>query len=54
MLLSAKLAPTYSYPVLEEFWRAADELGFQSVANYDQLVSFLRNTPLATYLNDDD
>jgi len=35
MLLSAKLAPTVDYPVLERFWRAADELGFHSVANYD-------------------
>ena len=32
MLLSAKLAPTFDYPVLEEFWRAADELGFHLVA----------------------
>ncbi|MCV7228859.1 TIGR03560 family F420-dependent LLM class oxidoreductase [Mycolicibacterium komossense] len=35
MLLSAKLAPTFDYPVLEEFWRNTDELGFHSVANYD-------------------
>ncbi|MET0699980.1 MAG: TIGR03560 family F420-dependent LLM class oxidoreductase [Mycobacterium sp.] len=35
MLLSAKLAPTFDYPVLEEFWRAADALGFHSIANYD-------------------
>lgn len=35
MLLSAKLAPTFEYRVLQEFWRDADELGFHSVANYD-------------------
>jgi F420-dependent oxidoreductase-like protein len=35
MLLSAKLAPTFDYPVLHEFWRNADELGFHSVSNYD-------------------
>jgi F420-dependent oxidoreductase-like protein len=35
MLLSAKLAPTFDYQVLEEFWRSADALGFHSVANYD-------------------
>jgi F420-dependent oxidoreductase-like protein len=35
MLISAKLAPTFDYPVLHEFWRTADDLGFYSVANYD-------------------
>ena len=35
MLLSAKLAPTFEYAVLEEFWRAADDLGFHAVWNYD-------------------
>ena len=35
MLLSAKIAPTFDYPVLHEFWSRADELGFHSVANYD-------------------
>lgn len=35
MLLSAKLAPTFDYPVLHEFWRTADDLGFHSVSNYD-------------------
>ena len=35
MLVSAKLAPTFDYPVLEEFWRSADELGFHAVWNYD-------------------
>jgi F420-dependent oxidoreductase-like protein len=35
VLLSAKLAPIFDYPVLEKFWRSADALGFHSVANYD-------------------
>jgi F420-dependent oxidoreductase-like protein len=35
VLLSAKLAPTFDYPVLEEFWRASDELGFHAVWDYD-------------------
>jgi F420-dependent oxidoreductase-like protein len=35
MLLSAKLAPTFDYPVLEKFWRDADELDFHSITNYD-------------------
>ena len=44
MLLSAKLAPTFDYPVLEEFWRAADDLGFHSVANYDHFYGLIDNT----------
>lgn len=44
MLLSAKLAPTFDYPVLEEFWRAADELGFHSVANYDHFYGLTDNS----------
>jgi F420-dependent oxidoreductase-like protein len=35
MLFSAKLAPTFEYPVMQDFWARADELGFHSVANYD-------------------
>jgi F420-dependent oxidoreductase-like protein len=35
MLISAKLAPLFSYAELEQFWRAADELGFHAVWNYD-------------------
>jgi F420-dependent oxidoreductase-like protein len=35
VLLSAKLAPTFDVPVLEEFWRSADELGFHAVWDYD-------------------
>jgi F420-dependent oxidoreductase-like protein len=35
MQVSAKLSPTYDYPILEQFWRTADELGFHGVWNYD-------------------
>jgi F420-dependent oxidoreductase-like protein len=35
VLFSAKLAPAFEYPVVEEFWRAADDLGFHAVWNYD-------------------
>jgi F420-dependent oxidoreductase-like protein len=43
MLLSAKLAPTFDYPVLHEFWTRADELGFHSVANYDHFYGLIDN-----------
>jgi len=43
VLLSAKLAPTFEYAVLEEFWRAADDLGFYSVANYDHFYGLEDN-----------
>lgn len=35
MQISVKLAPTFDYPVLERFWRTADDLGFPAVWNYD-------------------
>ncbi|MGZ4139838.1 MAG: LLM class F420-dependent oxidoreductase [Actinomycetota bacterium] len=35
MLISAKLAPLFSYAELERFWREADDLGFHSIWNYD-------------------
>jgi F420-dependent oxidoreductase-like protein len=35
VLLSAKLAPCFPYAQLVEFWRAADDLGFHGVWNYD-------------------
>ena len=41
MLLSAKIAPTFDYPVLQEFWTRADELGFHSVANYDHFYGLV-------------
>ncbi|HEX3283514.1 MAG TPA: TIGR03560 family F420-dependent LLM class oxidoreductase [Mycobacterium sp.] len=44
MLLSAKLAPTFGYPVLRDFWRIADELGFYSVANYDHFYGLTEPT----------
>lgn len=44
MLLSAKLAPTFDYPVLENFWRRVDELGFHSVANYDHFYGLVDPT----------
>ena len=31
MRISAKLAPIFDYPQLEEFWRAADDLGFERI-----------------------
>ncbi len=41
MLVSAKLAPTYAYPVLEQFWRTADALGFHGVWNYDHFYGLV-------------
>ena len=35
VLISAKLAPVFSYAELERFWRVADELGFYGVWNDD-------------------
>lgn len=35
MLRSVKLAQVFDYPLLERFWRDADELGFHSVWDYD-------------------
>jgi len=35
VLISAKLAPCFEYSVLEDFWRAADELGFYAIWDYD-------------------
>ncbi|MFG1929802.1 TIGR03560 family F420-dependent LLM class oxidoreductase [Mycobacterium sp. NPDC048908] len=41
MLLSAKIAPTFDYPVLHEFWARADQLGFHSVANYEHFYGLV-------------
>ena len=41
MLISAKLAPTFDYPVLDRFWREADELGFHGVWNYDHFYGLV-------------
>src|SRR6266508_6004573 len=35
MLRSVKLSQVFEYPVLERFWRDADELGFHAVWDYD-------------------
>ncbi|SEH84199.1 probable F420-dependent oxidoreductase, Rv1855c family [Mycolicibacterium rutilum] len=44
MQVSAKLAPTFDYPVLERFWRSADELGFPAVWNYDHFYGLVDPT----------
>jgi F420-dependent oxidoreductase-like protein len=44
MRISAKLAPTFSYPELEQFWRTADELGFAAIWNYDHFYGLVENT----------
>ena len=41
VLLSAKLAPCFEYPVLEEFWRASDELGFHAIWDYDHFYGLV-------------
>ena len=43
MRISVKLAPTFSYPELERFWRAADRLGFEAVWNYDHFYGLVDN-----------
>ena len=43
MRISAKLAPTFSYPELEGFWRAADDLGFDAIWNYDHFYGLVDN-----------
>lgn len=44
MRISVKLAPTFDYPVLERFWRTADELGFPAVWNYDHFYGLVDST----------
>lgn len=44
MRISVKLAPTFDYPELEQFWRAADDLGFEAVWNYDHFYGLVENT----------
>lgn len=41
MLISVKLAPTYDYPVLAEFWRTADQLGFHGIWDYDHFYGLV-------------
>lgn len=44
MLVSAKLAPTFDYAALEEFWRTADELGFHAIWDYDHFYGLADST----------
>ncbi len=46
MRISVKLAPTFDYPELEQFWRAADDLGFEAVWNYDHFYGLVDNSKL--------
>jgi len=46
MRISVKLAPTFDYSELEQFWRAADDLGFEAVWNYDHFYGLVDNTKL--------
>ncbi len=42
MLVSVKLAPTFDYPVLEQFWRTADGLGaFHGIWDYDHFYGLV-------------
>ena len=43
MRISVKLAPTFDYPELEQFWRDADRLGFEAVWNYDHFYGLVDN-----------
>ena len=43
MRISVKLAPTFTYPELEEFWRSADRLGFEAIWNYDHFYGLVDN-----------
>lgn len=44
MRISAKLAPTFDYATLEQFWRMADDLGFPAVWNYDHFYGLVDPT----------
>ncbi len=47
VLRSAKIAPVFSYDVLERFWRDADDLGYHAVWNYDHFYGlYLAGQPL--------
>lgn len=43
MRFSVKLAPTFEYAELEQFWRHADALGFEAVWDYDHFYGLSRN-----------
>lgn len=44
MQISVKLAPTFAYSELEQFWRTADRLGFEAIWNYDHFYGLDANT----------
>jgi len=44
MLRSAKLAPVFDYAVLRDFWRAADDLGYAAVWDYDHFYGLRDET----------
>lgn len=44
MRISVKLAPTFEYTQLEQFWRDADRLGFDAVWNYDHFYGLVDDT----------
>ncbi len=48
MRISVKLAPVFDYPVLEQFWLTADDLGFEAVWDYDHFYGLVDN-PMPTY-----
>lgn len=48
MLRSVKLAQVFDYPVLERFWRDADELGFHSLWDYDHFYG-MRDPTTASF-----
>ena len=41
VLISTKLAPCFEYPVLEEFWKTSDQLGFHAVWDYDHFYGLV-------------
>ncbi len=48
MLRSVKLAQVFEYPVLERFWRDADDLGFHGVWDYDHFYG-MRDEAMPTF-----
>jgi F420-dependent oxidoreductase-like protein len=48
VLRSVKLAQVFDYPVLERFWRDADELGFHAVWDYDHFYG-MRDPAMPTF-----
>jgi F420-dependent oxidoreductase-like protein len=48
MLRSVKLAQVFEYPVLERFWRDADDLGFHGIWDYDHFYG-MRDAAMPTF-----